>query len=371
MYRQERAGRTEKDTARTESYSEIQRRTGQPNDDELRSRTERGGRKRMGHEPKERERTTTADPPNPIGETIRNGASASQPQPSPSRRMLSVLSSSHSQNAHFRVMGKRGEGVGGVVGSETNFGAGFECCGERIPFPRENRCIVTRTGLGGSFKFAWSFGGERGFVSVGDEGRERSVLLSAADGGVCGVGEKSGRKCWSVYNESGVGFSSITDSLSSFVAHVGESTRDEEASESSDAADETCESVGGRACRSGVVPGRSLPSEGNRRMPQQLCGHILNINLRHVQSEWSVGSASAGQRRATRERSGLVFANFSGIRCLLASPDCRIDPAGSVPLVGSLVCGRFVDELDFGFTTHGASEQGNFTFGAVRTLGAD
>ncbi|KAK2941782.1 hypothetical protein BLNAU_23305 [Blattamonas nauphoetae] len=267
--------------------------------------------------------------------------------------------------------GEEGEGVGGVVGSETNFGAGFECCGERIPFPRENRCIVTRTGLGGSFKFAWSFGGERGFVSVGDEGRERSVLLSAADGGVCGVGEKSGRKCWSVYNESGVGFSSITDSLSSFVAHVGESTRDEEASESSDAADETCESVGGRACRSGVVPGRSLPSEGNRRMPQQLCGHILNINLRHVQSEWSVGSASAGQRRATRERSGLVFANFSGIRCLLASPDCRIDPAGSVPLVGSLVCGRFVDELDFGFTTHGASEQGNFTFGAVRTLGAD
>ncbi|KAK2947716.1 hypothetical protein BLNAU_17386 [Blattamonas nauphoetae] len=246
--------------------------------------------------------------------------------------------------------GEEGGGCGRVVGSETNFGAGFECRGERIPFPRENRCIVTRTGLGGSFKFAWSFGGERG---------------------VCGVGEKSGRKCWSVYNESGVGFSSITDSLSSFVAHVGESTRDEEASESSDAADETCESVGGRACRSGVVPGRSLPSEGNRRMPQQLCGHILNINLRHVQSEWSVGSASAGQRRATRERSGLVFANFSGIRCLLASPDCRIDPAGSVPLVGSLVCGRFVDELDFGFTTHGASEQGNFTFGAVRTLGAD
>ncbi|KAK2947797.1 hypothetical protein BLNAU_17217 [Blattamonas nauphoetae] len=150
MYRQERAGRTEQDTARTESDSEIQRRTGQPNNDELRSRTERGGRKRMGHEPKERERATTADPPNPIGETIRNGASSSQPQPSPSRL-----------NAHRRILGKRG-GVGGVVGSETNFGAGFECCGERIPFPRENRSIVTRTGLGGSFKFAWSFGGERG-----------------------------------------------------------------------------------------------------------------------------------------------------------------------------------------------------------------
>ncbi|KAK2941384.1 hypothetical protein BLNAU_23702 [Blattamonas nauphoetae] len=274
--------------------------------------------------------------------------------------------------------GEEGEGVGGVVGSETNFGAGFECRGERIPFPRENRCIVTRTGLGGSFKFAWSFGGERGFVSVGDEGRERSVLLSAADGGVCGVGEKSGRKCWSVYNESGVGFSSITDSLSSLVAHVGESIREEEASESSDAADETCVSVGGRACRSGVVEtakwfcrrfrsgARPILAVGgrfvrlseeltvsvssfhqfqNRRVPQELYRHILNINLRHVQSD--------------------------GIRCLLASPDCRIDPAGSVPLVGSLVCGRFVNKLDFGFTTHGASELGSFTFGAVRTLGAD
>ncbi|KAK2961173.1 hypothetical protein BLNAU_3941 [Blattamonas nauphoetae] len=179
MYRQERAGRTEQDTARTESDSEIQRRTGQPNTGRLTlhpghpvmtsfgSRTERGGRKRMGHEPKEMERATTADPPNPIGETIRNGASASQPQPSPFATGV---------NAHCRILGEEGEGVGGVVGSETNFGAGFECCGERIPFPRENRCIVTRTGLGGSFKFAWSFGGERGFVSVGDEGRERSVL---------------------------------------------------------------------------------------------------------------------------------------------------------------------------------------------------
>ncbi|KAK2941679.1 hypothetical protein BLNAU_23408 [Blattamonas nauphoetae] len=370
MYRQERAGRTEQDTARTESDSEIQRRTGQPNNDELRSRTERGGRKRMGHEPKERERATTADPPNPIGETIRNGASSSQPQPSPfATGVVGVLFFTLAECTlpYFGEEGRCGRGCG----ERDQLWGWLRVSRRAHPIPAREPVHRHKNRTRWLVQVRVVLRRRKGFVSVGDEGRERSVLLSAADGGVCGVGEKSGRKCWSVYNESGVGFSSITDSLSSFVAHVGESTRDEEASESSDAADETCESVGGRACRSGVVPGRSLPSEGNRRMPQQLCGHILNINLRHVQSEWSVGSASAGQRRATRERSGLVFANFSGIRCLLASPDCRIDPAGSVPLVGSLVCGRFVNKLDFGFTTHGASELGSFTFGAVRTLGAD
>ncbi|KAK2961867.1 hypothetical protein BLNAU_3304 [Blattamonas nauphoetae] len=350
MYRQERAGRTEQDTARTESDSEIQRRTGQPNNDELRSRTERGGRKRMGHEPKERERATTADPPNPIGETIRNGASSSQPQPSPSRL-----------NAHCRILGKRGRVWEGLWGARPTLGLASSVAASTS----HSRA---RTGASSQEQDSAVRSSSRG---------PSEAKGSAADGGVCGGGEKSGRKCWSVRSER-VGFSSITDSLSSLVAHVGESIREEEASESSDAADETCVSVGGRACRSGVVEtakwfcrrfrssARPILAVGgrfvrlseeltvsassfhqfqNRRVPQELYRHILNINLRHVQSD--------------------------GIRCLLASPDCRIDPAGSVPLVGSLVCGRFVNKLDFGFTTHGASELGSFTFGAVRTLGAD
>ncbi|KAK2941811.1 hypothetical protein BLNAU_23266 [Blattamonas nauphoetae] len=287
-----------------------------------------------------------------------------------------VLHRSHSlpfaTECTLPYFGKRGRGVGGVVGSETNFGAGFECCGEHIPFPRENRSIVTRTGLGGS-------SGSRG---------PSEAKGSAADGG-CAVGREERQEVL-VGAQSGVGFSSITDSLS-LVAHVGESIREEEASESSDAADETCVSVGGRACRSGVVESdlarvfgdgvfrsklvaglrsgsaddfercpadpcrrRAFHQFQNRRVPQELYRHILNINLRHVQSEWSVASASAGQRVGdTRKKRALI------------------DPAGSVPLVGSLVCGRFVNKLDFGFTTHGASELGSFTFGAVRTLGAD
>ncbi|KAK2956175.1 hypothetical protein BLNAU_8955 [Blattamonas nauphoetae] len=160
MYRQERAGRTEQDTARTESDSEIQRRTGQPNNDELRSRTERGGRKRMGHEPKK-------------GNGPRRQI---HPIRSEKQSEMVLLHRSHSlpfatgvvgvlfftlAECTLPYFGEEGR-VWRVVGSETNFGAGFECCGERIPFPRENRSIVTRTGLGGSFKFAWSFGGERG-----------------------------------------------------------------------------------------------------------------------------------------------------------------------------------------------------------------
>ncbi|KAK2948554.1 hypothetical protein BLNAU_16540 [Blattamonas nauphoetae] len=375
MYRQERAGRTEKDTARTESYSEIQRRTGQPNDDELRKQNRTRRKKEDGTRTKRKGtdhdgRSTQSDRRNNQKWRFCLAATAFPLRDGCCRCYLL-----HTRRMHTFVLWGRGEGVGGVVGSETNFGAGFECCGERIPFPRENRCIVTRTGLGGSFKFAWSFGGERGFVSVGDEGRERSVLLSAADGGVCGVGEKSGRKCWSVYNESGGSVQSPTRFLRSSRTSANQHATRRPANPVTLRTRLVRVWAAGHAvrewCPADPCRRRAFHQFQNRRMPQQLCGHILNINLRHVQSEWSVGSASAGQRRATRERSGLVFANFSGIRCLLASPDCRIDPAGSVPLVGSLVCGRFVDELDFGFTTHGASEQGNFTFGAVRTLGAD
>ncbi|KAK2944255.1 hypothetical protein BLNAU_20818 [Blattamonas nauphoetae] len=366
MYRQERAGRTEQDTARTESDSEIQRRTGQPNNDELRSRTERGGRKRMGHEPKERERATTADPPNPIGETIRNGASSSQPQPS-LRDWCCRCSLLHTRRMHTAVFwGKRGRVWEGLWGARPTLGLASSVAASAS----HSRA---RTGASSQEQDSAVRSSSRG---------PSEAKGSAADGGGVRWGEKSGRKCWSVRSESGVGFSSITDSLSSLVAHVGESIREEEASESSDAADETCVSVGGRACRlrSGsaddfgggarpilavgwrfvrlseelTVSASSFHQFQNRRVPQELCRHILNINLRHVQSEWSVASASAGQRVGdTRKKRALI------------------DPAGSVPLVGSLVCGRFVNKLDFGFTTHGASELGSFTFGAVRTLGAD
>ncbi|KAK2941118.1 hypothetical protein BLNAU_23973 [Blattamonas nauphoetae] len=356
MYRQERAGRTEQDTARTESDSEIQRRTGQPNNDELRKQNRTRRKKEDGTR------------------TKRKGTGHDGRSTQSDRR--------NNQKWCFFIAATAFPFATGVVG--VLFFTLAECT---LPyFGEEGRVWEglwgARPTLGLASSVAASASHSRARTGASSQEQDSAVRSSsrgpseakgsAADGGVCGGGEKSGRKCWSVRSESGVGFSSITDSLSSLVAHVGESIREEEASESSDAADETCVSVGGRACRSGVVEtakwfcrrfrsgARPILAVGgrfvrlseeltNRRVPQELCRHILNINLRHVQSEWSVASASAGQRVG----------------------DTRKKLARSVPLVGSLVCGRFVNKLDFGFTTHGASELGSFTFGAVRTLGAD
>ncbi|KAK2940671.1 hypothetical protein BLNAU_24418 [Blattamonas nauphoetae] len=217
----------------------------------------------------------------------------------------------------------------------------------------------------------------KGVCECGRRGARAVCVAVRCRRRVCGVGEKSGRKCWSVYNEAGWGsVQSPTRFLRSSRTSANQHATRRPANPVTlrtrlvkcgrpgmpfGSGARPILAVGGRFVRLSeelTVSVSSFHQFQNRRMPQQLCGHILNINLRHVQSGVGVASASAGQRRATRERSGLVFANFSGIRCLLASPDCRIDPAGSVPLVSSLVCGRFVDELDFGFTTHGASEQG-------------